>query len=597
MFAMTIPITFLPLLAQGELTIPGKESGIMDLLTSTTVLTGVAAVAITIVFLSILSRFYVRASKESSFVRTGLGGQKVIADGGAIVLPIFQQITPVNMMTLRLQVERANSEALITLDRIRADVKAEFFVRVKKDNEAIAQAAQSFGGKTLHPEELREILQGKFVDALRAVAAGMDMQTLHEKRADFVQSVQTTVAEDLAKNGLELESVSLTGLDQTSVEYFNATNSFDAQGLANIARITEAKREERNKIEQETRIRIEQKNLEAEQQSLTIRQQGEFARLSQEREVSMRKAEQEALIKTEQAMRHREAEESSILATKQIALQNINKEREIEQSNLEKTRQLETADIARKQAVEISQQEAAINIAQKSEAKSKAEAEASKALAEKVREEENVISVRMIAEANRKREVEVISARQEAERDATRVTVAAEAEKKAAEDLAEAKLTAARADAESVIIRAEADQKRYEAEAYGTRSLNEAKNLLGEAVMAYEMKNVLAKVAPDLIAASMKPLESIESVRVLSTNGQLIGGNGGGDSNGSNGSGGSGGNGGNVPDQLVNALLRHRIQLPVVDDLLKQLGINSPSPVDISNALGDISPTADPDKS
>lgn len=597
MFAMTIPITFLPLLAQGELTIPGKESGIMDLLTSTTVLTGVAAVAITIVFLSILSRFYVRASKESSFVRTGLGGQKVIADGGAIVLPIFQQITPVNMMTLRLQVERANSEALITLDRIRADVKAEFFVRVKKDNEAIAQAAQSFGGKTLHPEELREILQGKFVDALRAVAAGMDMQTLHEKRADFVQSVQTTVAEDLAKNGLELESVSLTGLDQTSVEYFNATNSFDAQGLANIARITEAKREERNKIEQETRIRIEQKNLEAEQQSLTIRQQGEFARLSQEREVSMRKAEQEALIKTEQAMRHREAEESSILATKQIALQNINKEREIEQSNLEKTRQLETADIARKQAVEISQQEAAINIAQKSEAKSKAEAEASKALAEKVREEENVISVRMIAEANRKREVEVISARQEAERDATRVTVAAEAEKKAAEDLAGAKLTAARADAESIIIRAEADQKRYEAEAYGTRSLNEAKNLLGEAVMAYEMKNVLAKVAPDLIAASMKPLESIESVRVLSTNGQLIGGNGGGDSNGSNGSGGSGGNGGNVPDQLVNALLRHRIQLPVVDDLLKQLGINSPSPVDISNALGDISPTADPDKS
>jgi uncharacterized membrane protein YqiK len=594
MFAMTIPITFLPLLAQGELTIPGKESGIMDLLTSTTVLTGVAAVAITIVFLSILSRFYVRASKESSFVRTGLGGQKVIADGGAIVLPIFQQITPVNMMTLRLQVERANSEALITLDRIRADVKAEFFVRVKKDNEAIAQAAQSFGGKTLHPEELREILQGKFVDALRAVAAGMDMQTLHEKRADFVQSVQTTVAEDLAKNGLELESVSLTGLDQTSVEYFNATNSFDAQGLANIARITEAKREERNKIEQETRIRIEQKNLEAEQQSLTIRQQGEFARLSQEREVSMRKAEQEALIKTEQAMRHREAEESSILATKQIALQNINKEREIEQSNLEKTRQLETADIARKQAVEISQQEAAINIAQKSEAKSKAEAEASKALAEKVREEENVISVRMIAEANRKREVEVISARQEAERDATRVTVAAEAEKKAAEDLAGAKLTAARADAESIIIRAEADQKRYEAEAYGTRSLNEAKNLLGEAVMAYEMKNVLAKVAPELIAASMKPLESIESVRVLSTNGQLIGGNGGGDSNGSNG---SGGNGGNVPDQLVNALLRHRIQLPVVDDLLKQLGISSPSPVDISNALGDISPTADPDKS
>ena len=577
---MTNPVAsfLLPSLAQVQTELQATSSGgVMDLFRNTGVLSGLAGLAILVVFLSILSRFYVRASKESAFVRTGLGGQKVISDGGAIVLPIFQQITPVNMMTLRLQVERANNEALITLDRIRADVKAEFFVRVKKDTEAIAQAAQSFGGKTLHPEELREILQGKFVDALRAVAAGMDMQTLHEKRADFVQSVQTTVAEDLAKNGLELESVSLTGLDQTSVEFFNATNSFDAQGLANIARITEAKREERNKIEQETRIRIEQKNLEAEQQSLTIRQEGEFARLSQEREVSMRKAEQESLIKTEQAMRHREAEESSILAAKQIALQNINKEREIEQSNLEKTRQLETADIARRQAVEIAQQEAAINIAQKSEVKSKAEAEASKALAEKVKEEENVTSVRMIAEANRMREVEVISARQEAERDATRVTVAAEAEKKAAEDLAQAKLTAARAEAESIIIRAGADQKRYEAEAYGMRSLNEAKNLLGESVMAYEMKVALTKAAPELIAASMKPLENIESVRVLSTNGQLIGGNG--------ESQGSPNGGGNVPDQLVNALLRHRIQLPVVDDLLRQLGIHSPSPTDISNAL------------
>ncbi|RYD29339.1 MAG: flotillin family protein, partial [Verrucomicrobiaceae bacterium] len=183
----------------------------MELVKQPAVLSGAAAFALIVIMLSIASRFYVRASKESAFVRTGLGGQKVIADGGAIVLPIFQQITPVNMMTLRLQVERANNEALITLDRIRADVKAEFFVRVKKDTEAIAQAAQSFGNKTLHPEELREILQGKFVDALRAVAAGMDMQTLHEKRADFVQSVQTTVAEDLAKNGLELESVSLTG--------------------------------------------------------------------------------------------------------------------------------------------------------------------------------------------------------------------------------------------------------------------------------------------------------------------------------------------------------------------------------------------------
>jgi uncharacterized membrane protein YqiK len=53
-------------------------------------------------------------------------------------------------------------------------------------------------------------MEGKFVDALRAVAAEMGMEELHEKRTDFVQKVQNAVKADLEKNGLELETVSLT---------------------------------------------------------------------------------------------------------------------------------------------------------------------------------------------------------------------------------------------------------------------------------------------------------------------------------------------------------------------------------------------------
>ncbi len=331
------------------------QSGTQSLMQNSALVAGVSGFALLVLILGVASRFYRRASKELSYVRTGLGGQSVVADGGAIVLPIFHQITPVNMMTLRLVVERKNEEALITFDRIRADVSAEFYVRVKKDVEAIAQAAQSFGNKTLSPNELKELLQGKFVDALRSVAAQMDMQTLHEKRVDFVQSVQTTVAEDLAKNGLELEAVSLTGFDQTSIDYFNASNSFDAQGLANIAKITEAKREERNRIEQETRIQIEQKNLEAERQSLTIKQDSESARLEQEKNVATLRAEQEAFVKGEQSRRRREAEEAELTAQKQVAMQMISKEREIEAGNIEKQKQIQTTDILRQQAVQIAE--------------------------------------------------------------------------------------------------------------------------------------------------------------------------------------------------------------------------------------------------
>ncbi|HVF09981.1 MAG TPA: SPFH domain-containing protein, partial [Abditibacteriaceae bacterium] len=179
----------------------------------------------------IMARLYRRATKELSFVRTGFGGQKVIMNGGAPVFPVLHDTILVNMNTLRLEVQRSKEQALITKDRMRVDVQAEFYVRVKPTVESIADAAQTLGQKTLKPLELKELVEGKFVDALRSVAAEMSMEELHEMRTDFVQKVQAAVTGDLMKNGLELETVSLTALDQTSRDYFNPNNAFDAQGL------------------------------------------------------------------------------------------------------------------------------------------------------------------------------------------------------------------------------------------------------------------------------------------------------------------------------------------------------------------------------
>ena len=69
----------------------------------------------------IFARLYTRASKERSFVRTGMGGQKIIMNGGAMVLPVLHEIIPVNMNTLRLAVSRKEHQALITKDRMRVD--------------------------------------------------------------------------------------------------------------------------------------------------------------------------------------------------------------------------------------------------------------------------------------------------------------------------------------------------------------------------------------------------------------------------------------------------------------------------------------------
>ncbi len=521
------------------------------------------------IFAIVLAKLYKKTSKELAFVRTGLGGEKVILDGGATVLPIFQQIVPVNMRTLRLQVERKNEEGLITADRMRVDVTGEFYVRVKTEKESIAKAAQTLGNRTTEPETLKELLQGKFVDSLRSVAAGLSMEQLHERRAEFVQSVQESVSEDLLKNGLELESVSLTALDQTAREYFKEDNAFDAQGLAQLTLITEAKREERNRIEQETRVKIEQRDLEAEQKSLTIKKEEEFAGINQRRDIATAKAEQEMIIAREQAERKREAEEARIEAERAVKEADIISQQAVRERDIGAKRKIEEVDIERQQHIDISQQVAQIAVAQKSEEQSKAEANAAVSRSNMVKEEENVVTVRETAKAERGKEINLIKAREEAEKEAIDIKVQAEAEKQAAEDRAAAVVTESTAAAEKIRIVAEADHKRLEVEAYGEQAINEAKNLLSQELINFELRKIIANVAPEIIQASVKPMEKIESIKILQANGFGFA-NGG----GSSGSGNTATERG-LPNQLVEAALGYRMNMPLIEKLLSELGLDT----------------------
>ena len=308
-------------------------------MTNILIITAIILLAI-IALGSVLAKLYRRSSKEVSFVRTGSGGQRVILNGGALVLPVFHEIIPVNMNTLRLEVRRDKEAALITRDRMRVDVSAEFYVRVKPSADSIAVAAQTLGMKTMQPSELKELVEGKFVDALRAVAAEMAMTELHEQRVDFVQKVQQVVSEDLFKNGLELESVSLTGLDQTSRDFFNPNNAFDAEGLTRLTEEIESRRQRRNEIEQDTQVAIDNKNLEAERQKLAIKREEQYARLEQEREVEIRRAIQATEIAKERAERQRDAEQAEISARQQVDASRIMAERDLEEQRIEKEKLL-----------------------------------------------------------------------------------------------------------------------------------------------------------------------------------------------------------------------------------------------------------------
>ncbi len=72
-------------------------------LISTLIYAGMVLVTL-IVFGLVITRLYKRATKEIAFIRTGLGGEKVVMNGGALVLPVLHETMPVNMNTVRLAV-------------------------------------------------------------------------------------------------------------------------------------------------------------------------------------------------------------------------------------------------------------------------------------------------------------------------------------------------------------------------------------------------------------------------------------------------------------------------------------------------------------
>ena len=192
------------------------------------------AVLVILVIGLMFAKLYKRSTRDEAYVRTGLGGQKVVLDGGSMVLPIFHSTAAVNLKTLRLEVGRGGPDSLITKDRMRVDIGAEFYLRVKPDSSSIALAAQTLGNRTNDAAELRELVEAKFVDGLRSVAATMNLEELQEQRATFVKAVQDAVGADIQNNGLELESVSLTRLDQSDIKHFNPSNFFDAHGLTTL---------------------------------------------------------------------------------------------------------------------------------------------------------------------------------------------------------------------------------------------------------------------------------------------------------------------------------------------------------------------------
>ena len=264
----------------------------IDGMTSLAVFVGIGLFSIVILGI-VFSRLYRKTTKELTFVRTGFGGEKVVVDGGALILPILHDYIDINMQSMKVTVARSKSDSFITKDRMRVDITADFYIRVGEDRESISRAAQTLGKKTVDLRELTGLIEGKLIATLRSVASSMEMKELHEKRDEFSSQVKNAIEADLSKNGLQLESVSLTSLDQTAKEFFNENNAFDAEGLTSLTQTIEERKKLRNDIERSTEVQIAQKNYETQSEKFEIQRKQAEAEATQQTKIANFQAEQE----------------------------------------------------------------------------------------------------------------------------------------------------------------------------------------------------------------------------------------------------------------------------------------------------------------
>ena len=553
----------------------------IDGMTSLAVFVGIGLFSIIILGI-VFSRLYRKTTKELTFVRTGFGGEKVVVDGGALILPILHDYIDINMQSMKVTVARSKSDSFITKDRMRVDITADFYIRVGEDRESISRAAQTLGKKTVDLRELTGLIEGKLIATLRSVASSMEMKELHEKRDEFSSQVKNAIEADLSKNGLQLESVSLTSLDQTAKEFFNENNAFEAEGLTSLTQTIEERKKLRNDIERSTEVQIAQKNYETQSEKFEIQRKQAEAEATQQTKIANFQAEQEALRAKEAESRRKEAEEAKIVANKAIEEAQINKARAIETVEIEKARAIREAEINKEKAVELANQSKNIEIAKKVEEEAAAKTLANEKKALEAASFEKIKTSSETEQAERAKKLALIEAQKEAEQLSIEKTVAAKAEKEAEENLAEAaKIKAmgasealkikATAEAEAIKITAEANRLNYEVEAKGKTEINNAENIVSAEILENRFKLALVEFMPQIIAQVVKPAEKIDSIKIV----QMAGLGGANQSSaGLNANGSVSNAGASLSDQIVNASLNYKVNAPIIDDLMKQVGID-----------------------
>lgn len=489
-----------------------------------------------------LAKFYAKASLSSAIIRTGLGGMKVVLNGGCFSLPIMHQTQRVRMGAVSFSASRLGQDALLTKDQLRADVAMEFEFKVSPTPEGVAAAAQSLGARVERSgDAIEEVLKGPLVDAMQNAAASRTLDDIHHDRASFTRDVHTAVEIKAQQFGLSLISVSLISMDQGDLSQFDDKNAFVAQGMRRHAELISEQRRERVRIEVETDLAVRESSLAKHQRQLEIERTEREAAIAQREALDRLEAESRAKIEQAKTQSNLESETSRIDAEQKIAATKIANDEKLRRSEMSAILALEETKIENDtQLARLRTAEFEIQAAEET-----ARAQILLAAEDVRAQKERAVAKREHETAHLKQQKEIDLSAAKAKSDAATLATKTEAEAKAAQTFAAAELTKA------------------EAEAAGRVAQIAAENSMSAGIIGMRLEELRLDRMPEIMTQMMKPVEKIESIKINQITGLGSNSSGGGE-HGAEGAFGS------AMDQILGMAVR----LPAMKQMGEEIGLD-----------------------
>lgn len=473
-------------------------------------------------------------------VKTGFGGLQVAFDW-MVRIPLLQTYHIVDISVKKLEITRKGKDGLVCRDNIRADITVAFYIRVDATEESVRKVAQMLTPERVSDvEQLRELFEAKFSEALKTAGKQMEFHELFTERLRFRDEIQLTIGKDL--DGFLLQDVAIDYLEQTPLDQHDPNNVLDSEGIKKITEITQRERVLANEFSQRAQVHVEKENADAaiakrEQQRRdaedTAKQQRAILEVQTNEEAEAQKVIE--IRRQDVAARRLEADESIHLRTEDMnrAVQErqftVTKEKQrLEQESLQEG---EEARVRRERLVSLAEMDKEIKVADAAvevERKRAIVVAEQKAVVEQMEEKRN-IEARMTAE--RTREVILIEADMNAKKEQVVKVVAAEAQKEADRNIAEGEkikiITAAEAARESSVREAETMQTLADAESKASEKRRHAMEQEAEGVAAKqaatglaEAKVLVAKAAARKNEAEAEKFAGLAEAEVIGAKGQ-----------------------------------------------------------------------------